>query len=53
MEQMAKQNPQVYQKALEMTQGKTEEEAKQICMNIASEKGIDIKKFAAQFGINI
>lgn len=50
---MAQQNPQVYQKVCEMTQGKTEEETKQICMNIANERGINLKQFASQFGINL
>ena len=53
IEQMARQNPQVYQKVCEMTQGKTEEETKQICMNIANERGINLKQFASQFGINL
>lgn len=50
---MAQSNPALYQKALEMTSGKTEEETKQICMNLARERGIDLKQFAGQFGITL
>ena len=53
MQQMAQANPEVYKRALEMTSGKTEAELKQTALNIANEKGIDINKFASQFGIKL
>jgi len=53
MNQMAQQNPQVYHKAMEMTQGKTEEQMKQTAINLAQQQGVDLKQFASNFGINI
>ena len=53
MNQMAQQNPQAYQKAMEMTSGKSESDMKQIAMNLAKERGVDIKSFASQFGIKL
>lgn len=50
---MMKQNPQAFQKMQEMTSGKSEADMKQTAMNLAKERGIDISKFASQFGINI
>lgn len=50
---MMKQNPQAYQKAMELTSGKNESDMKQTCMNLAKERGIDIKSFASQFGIQL
>ena len=51
MQQMAGQNPQAFQKMQEMINGKNDEQIKQTCMNLAKERGIDIEKFASQFGI--
>ena len=53
MNQMAKQNPQAYQRMQEMVQGKSEADMKQTAINLAKERGIDIKQFAQGFGINI
>ena len=53
MQQMAQANPEIYKKALEMTNGKSEAELRQTAMNLASEKGIDLKAFASKFGINL
>ena len=53
MNQMAQQNPQAYHKAMEMTQGKTEEQMKQTAMNLAQQRGIDLRQFANSFGINL
>lgn len=50
---MQSQNPQLFQKAQEMTQGKNEEQLKQTVLNLANQQGIDINAFASQFGINI
>ncbi len=50
---MMKQNPQAYQKWQEMIGGKTEADIKQTCINLARERGVDLKQFASTFGINI
>lgn len=53
MEQARRQNPQLFQKYEEMTAGKNEGELKDTAMNFARERGVDLKKFASQFGISI
>jgi hypothetical protein len=53
MNQMARQNPQVFQKMQEMTSGKSEGDLKQTAMNLAQQQGIDLKQFASNFGIKI
>ena len=53
MNQMARQNPQAYQKWQEMTSGKSESDLKTTAMNLANEQGVDIKSFARTFGINL
>lgn len=53
MNQMAQQNPQAFQKMKEMTDGKSEADMKQIAMNLAKQRGVDINKFASQFGIKL
>ena len=53
MNQMMKQNPQDFQKMQEMTRGKSEGDMKQTAMNLAKEKGIDLKQFAQGFGIQL
>lgn len=53
MNQMAQQNPQAFQKMQEMTSGKNEDEMRQVAMNLAQQKGIDIRQFASQFGIKL
>ncbi len=53
MNQMAQQNPQAFQKMQEMTNGKSEADLKQTCMNLAKQRGIDINQFAGQFGIKL
>ena len=53
MNQMAQQNPQAFQKMQEMTSGKSEDEMRQVAMNLAQQKGIDIRQFASQFGIKL
>ena len=37
----------------EMTSGKSDSEMKQTCINLARERGVDLSKFASQFGISI
>lgn len=53
MTAMMKQNPQAFQKMQEMVGGKSEEQMKETFMNMAKEQGIDVKKFASQFGITL
>lgn len=53
MSQMMKQNPQAYQKMQEMVSGKSEGDLRQTAMNLAKERGIDIKQFASNFGIQL
>jgi len=53
MAQMQKQNPQAFQKMKEMTSGKSESDLKTTAMNLAKERGIDIKQFASNFGIQL
>ena len=53
MNQMAQQNPIAYQKWQEMVGGKSEADIKQTALNLAKENGIDINKFASQFGIKL
>lgn len=50
---MMKQNPQAYQKMQEMTSGKTEADMKQTAINLAKQRGIDLKSFASNFGIKL
>ena len=50
---MQSQNPQLYQKVQEMMQGKNENQIKEMANNIAKERGIDLSKFASQFGIKL
>lgn len=52
-QQMQRQNPELYQKVQQMTNGKNESQMKDIAMNIAKERGIDLSQFASQFGIKI
>jgi hypothetical protein len=53
MNQMARQNPQAFQKMQEMTSGKSEDDLKQTAMNLAQQQGVDLKQFASNFGIKI
>ena len=53
MNSMMKQNPQAYRKMQEMVGGKSEADMKQIAMNLAKERGININQFASQFGIKL
>jgi hypothetical protein len=53
MNQMMKQNPQAYQKMQEMTSGKTEADMKQTAINLAKQRGVDLKSFASTFGIQL
>ena len=53
MQSMMKQNPQAFQKMQEMTSGKNENDMKQTAINLAQQRGIDLKQFAQGFGIQL
>jgi hypothetical protein len=53
IQQMKSQNPELFQKVQEMTNGKSDVELRTLANNIAKERGIDLNKFASQFGIQI
>ena len=48
MQQLAGQNPQLQQ----ITQGKTPQQMQQMAENLAKEKGVNLKEFMKQMGIN-
>lgn len=50
------QNDPMVQRAMQMMQGRTDEEKKQVVMNVCKERGIDfgaVSNVLKQFGINI
>ena len=53
IEKLKNMNPQMYDQVMQMTNGKTEDQLREMAMNVAKDRGIDIKQFASQFGINI
>lgn len=53
LEKMRAQNPQMYHQVQQMVSGKSDAEVKEMAFNVAKERGIDLKQFATQFGINI
>lgn len=52
MMQMARQNPQLNQ-AMQMVNGKTPDQMRDMAMNIAQQRGIDLNALAAQMGIQL
>lgn len=50
LQQMMQQDPRVGQ-ALQMIQGKSQQELRQMAENVAKEKGIDLNALMQQFGI--
>ena len=52
MMQMAQNNPSLGQ-AMQMVNGKTPDQMRQIAMNMAQERGVDIHALAAQMGIHL
>ena len=53
LERMQQSNPELYAKGMQMIQGKSDYQLKQIAKNIAKERGIDLDDFAKQFNIKI
>lgn len=52
LNQMTGNNPMVGQ-LMQSIQGKSQDALRQMAMNIAKERGIDLNQFAQQFGMNI
>jgi hypothetical protein len=52
LNQMAQTNPQVRQ-AMQMMQGKSNAELRQMAMNMAKEQGVNINDVLRQLGVNI
>ena len=50
---MQQSNPELYAKGMQMIQGKSEAQLKEVASNIAKERGIDLETFANQFGIKL
>ena len=53
LERMRQSNPELYAKGMQMIQGKSDSQLKEIAQNIAKERGIDLPFFANQFGIKL
>lgn len=53
MAQMKMNNPTLFRKVEQMTNGKNENELKEIATNLASERGLNLNQFASQFGIKL
>lgn len=53
LQKMQQANPGMFQKVQQMMNGKSESELKEMAQNIAKERGIDLNKFASQFGMKI
>lgn len=56
MNQMMKNNP-MFQRAMQMSQGKSQNELEQIAENLCKQRGINIedakKQFSSMFGMNL
>ena len=52
MLQMAQQNPQLGQ-AMQMVNGKTPDQMRQMAMQMAQQRGVDLNALAAQMGIQL
>ena len=50
---MRQSNPELYAKGMQMIQGKSDTELREIAHNIAGERGIDLDMFAKQFGLKL
>lgn len=52
-QKMQQVNSGMFHKVQQMMNGKSENELKEMAQNIAKERGIDLNKFASQFGMKI
>ena len=53
LSKMQAQNPQKFNQIMQMLNGKSEAQQKEMFKNLAKERGIDINQFASQFGIKL
>ena len=52
-ERMRQANPELYNKTMQMLNGKSEAQIKEMAENMARERGIDLGQLASQFGLKI
>ena len=52
-QRMRQANPELYDRTMQMLQGKTEAQQREMAENMARERGIDLNQLAAQFGIKL
>ena len=50
---MRQANPELYNKTMQMLNGKSEAQIKEMAENMARERGIDLGQLASQFGVKI
>lgn len=53
LQQMQQTNPQKFQQVKAMLDGKSPDQQREMFMNLAKERGIDVNQFASQFGIKL
>ena len=53
MQKMQQSNPELYAKGMQMINGKSDAQLKEMAQNIARERGIDLEAFANQFNIKL
>lgn len=51
--QMQNSNPALFNRVMQMMSGKTQQQMQEVVLNVARERGIDINKFASQYGFKI
>ena len=51
--QMQNSNPALFNRVMQMMSGKTQQQMQEVVLNVARERGIDINKFAGQYGLKI
>lgn len=51
--QMQNSNPALFNRVMQMMNGKTQQQMQEVVLNVARERGIDINKFASQYGLKI
>jgi len=52
-QRMRQANPELYDRTMQMLQGKTEAQQREMAENMARKRGIDLNQLAAQFGIKL
>ena len=52
-ERMRQANPELYNRTMQMLNGKSEAQIKEMAENMARERGIDLGQLASQFGLKI